>query len=295
MQWNNPAVVNPDGAEGNHAYGSLLWEKYTAAVTDTDYTARITVLGNVYISNLARQPEISYDAFFDLQNNIAYDHFGGNSPGLYSRETGRNFYGNAINNYTLGGPQSNTQHGTISVSAGLSAVYTEGNTGCTIPEGDSTWCAGAGWQQELTDISQRSPTKFTTTGVYVSTSPITTKAAALAVVQSAGASVPNHDSIDLELIDCFVNETSCTQDGAVPYPSGWPTYATPAPPTDTDLDGMPDSWECTKGLNPAINDSTQDKDEDGYTNIENYLHDLTDKSFSLDLNCIFPPNPIKIE
>jgi PKD repeat protein len=43
------------------------------------------------------------------------------------------------------------------------------------------------------------------------------------------------------------------------------------PETDSDLDGMPDAWEATYGLNPNFpNDAGYDKDGDGLTNLEEY-------------------------
>ncbi|MCG8673625.1 MAG: GlyGly-CTERM sorting domain-containing protein [Pseudomonadales bacterium] len=48
--------------------------------------------------------------------------------------------------------------------------------------------------------------------------------------------------------------------------------ATESAPTDSDDDGMPDSWEQNRGLNPAAMDHNGDDDGDGYTNIEEYLH-----------------------
>ena len=39
---------------------------------------------------------------------------------------------------------------------------------------------------------------------------------------------------------------------------------------DTDKDLMPDFWETTYGLNPAVNDANGDLDNDGWTNLEEY-------------------------
>nr|WP_298998250.1 hypothetical protein [uncultured Allomuricauda sp.] len=41
---------------------------------------------------------------------------------------------------------------------------------------------------------------------------------------------------------------------------------------DTDKDGMPDEWEIANGFNPDIDDSADDNDGDGYTNVEEYLN-----------------------
>jgi hypothetical protein len=46
-----------------------------------------------------------------------------------------------------------------------------------------------------------------------------------------------------------------------------------AAPPDTDGDGMPDAWESARGLNPAAADHNGDDDADGYTNVEEYLHE----------------------
>jgi hypothetical protein len=56
---------------------------------------------------------------------------------------------------------------------------------------------------------------------------------------------------------------------------GYPPLAGGTPPVDSDHDGMPDDWEKQKGLDPnAPGDAAQDRDGDGYTNIEEYLHSL---------------------
>lgn len=57
----------------------------------------------------------------------------------------------------------------------------------------------------------------------------------------------------------------------------------PAAPTDTDNDGMPDAWEIANGLNPnaADHNGTQLSKKftgiEGFTNLECYLNELSDK------------------
>jgi hypothetical protein len=56
----------------------------------------------------------------------------------------------------------------------------------------------------------------------------------------------------------------------------------PAPPVDTDSDGMPDAWETAHGLNPGVQDhngselSVPETGVAGYTNLEVYLNQLAD-------------------
>ena len=43
---------------------------------------------------------------------------------------------------------------------------------------------------------------------------------------------------------------------------------------DTDGDGLPDAWEIEHGLNPNVANSNGDFDNDGYTDLEEYLNEL---------------------
>ena len=61
---------------------------------------------------------------------------------------------------------------------------------------------------------------------------------------------------------------------------GWDRYPSivRSPGFDTDRDGMPDEWERNFGLNPNDPvDGNQDRDEDGFTNLEDYLNGLTER------------------
>jgi hypothetical protein len=42
---------------------------------------------------------------------------------------------------------------------------------------------------------------------------------------------------------------------------------------DSDFDRMPDNWELEHGLNPLVDDASEDPDEDGRTNLDEYLGD----------------------
>ena len=47
------------------------------------------------------------------------------------------------------------------------------------------------------------------------------------------------------------------------------------PPADEDKDGMPDAWETARNLDPANPaDGNLDRDNDGFTNVEEYLNSL---------------------
>ena len=56
--------------------------------------------------------------------------------------------------------------------------------------------------------------------------------------------------------------------------SPWPTLSSTTAPTDTDGDGMPDTWENAHGLNPNDASDGNTVGSDGYTNLENYLNGI---------------------
>ena len=83
------------------------------------------------------------------------------------------------------------------------------------------------------------------------------------------------DAVDERLLGDFFDGGSYDANNIGQFPN-LQTYNVPA---DTDLDGMPDDWEIAHGLDP--NDSTdhnQDRDDDGYTNIEEWINDPTPAS-----------------
>lgn len=55
---------------------------------------------------------------------------------------------------------------------------------------------------------------------------------------------------------------------------GWPELNSAPAPADTDHDGMPDSWEKARSLDPANPDDRNKVSADGYTMLEMYLNGL---------------------
>jgi hypothetical protein len=62
---------------------------------------------------------------------------------------------------------------------------------------------------------------------------------------------------------------------------GWDPYPSVVRPAgfDTDEDGMPDAWERKVNLNPMDPaDGNEDRNKDGFTNLEEYLNNLTQQN-----------------
>ncbi len=109
----------------------------------------------------------------------------------------------------------------------------------------------------------------------------TSAAAYTDVLANAGANLPVRDAVDARIVTETTNGTASVigatsgKAGIIDLPSdvgGWPTYASGTAPTDTDGDGMPDSWESVNGTSPGVADNNSDPDGDGYTNLEEYLN-----------------------
>ncbi|RYZ13758.1 MAG: pectate lyase, partial [Sphingobacteriales bacterium] len=58
---------------------------------------------------------------------------------------------------------------------------------------------------------------------------------------------------------------------------GWPTLSSIPAPLDTDGDGMPDSWEIAKGLDPKKANANQKDLSTAYDNIEVYINSLVNE------------------
>ena len=96
------------------------------------------------------------------------------------------------------------------------------------------------------------------------------------VLGQAGATLPKRDPVDVRVVN-MVRAGKCARgNGIIDLPQdvgGWPEYASSPAPVDSDHDGMPDQWEEMYGLNSGDpSDAAGDTDDDGYTNIEEYLN-----------------------
>lgn len=113
-----------------------------------------------------------------------------------------------------------------------------------------------------------------------------TDSAFVSVTGYGGASL-KRDAVDKRIIDNILNGTVSVTKGSNGSTGGyidsqndvggWPayTYDESSVPADTDNDGMPDSWEMSKGLNPNdVSDGKTTSLGEGYTNLEVYLNSI---------------------
>ena len=96
-----------------------------------------------------------------------------------------------------------------------------------------------------------------------------------AVLERAGATRPARDDVDLRMVEAVRTRSGQLLKNDPAKVGGWPELAATAPPPDRDADGMADAWEVEMGLNPDDPaDGVADADGDGWTNFEEYLHQL---------------------
>jgi pectate lyase len=128
-------------------------------------------------------------------------------------------------------------------------------------------------EQPATELAERLPAPEVTTDSAVQ--------AYDRVLANVGATLPERDEVDTLLISHVQDQTGVlitTEADLVAEGisnEGYGTLADGTPPPDVDRDGMADAWEDENGLDSADPaDGVLDADDDGYTNLEEYLNAL---------------------
>ena len=244
--------------KGAHGYGSLI---------RTD--GHVSFHHNLYAHNRTRCPRPGTygnedpGIRFDFRNNVIYDWI--DSGGYTAADPVTMNY---IGNYGKPGPSTVKNH-VYSLGIGGSdraRVYPAGNVveGVNNPTGDP-WLVIKG-VRELNKMEKPIASGSVTTH--------TAEEAYRLVLAQAGAVLPHRDAVDRRVVEQVRNGTGRVIDSQDEV-GGWPEYASADPPQDSDLDGMPDTWEKAQGLNPNDpSDAVTDKDGNGYTNIEGYINGL---------------------
>lgn len=271
IQWCiiSEGLMAANHSEGPHSMGILLGEKLTS----------VSVHHNLVAHNRRRYPEAKSrdNGVIDYVNNLAYNYGGG----IATVEDGDGHVKlNYVGNYVKRGPSSSTStyemnyipetydDGTV---RGVS-LYLKGNIGPhrlsdTDPE------------TNVLDATDKADSRLRILSAPNATEPITTTTAQQAyeeVLAKAGARFPHLDSVDQRIINDVKNGTGALINDETVV-GGWPVLAAGTPPVDTDHDGIPDSWESARGLNPDnAADAVTDRNGDGYLNIEEYINGLVE-------------------
>ena len=95
-------------------------------------------------------------------------------------------------------------------------------------------------------------------------------------LRADGTWFQRRDAIDARVIADFHNGTHRRLDNQKDV-GGYAVIAGGTAPADSDSDGMPDAWEEKWGLNVQVDNSSEDTDNDGYTDIEEFLNGTSPK------------------
>ncbi len=251
--------------KGAHGYGSLA-----RAVGGVSFHH------NLWAHNTARNPRLGDNygkppfPTFDVRANVMYD-YGSMCSGM----TGDILSVNYVGNYIKPGPSSNRARAPIVFTDTADAKYfIAGN----VVEGRPEWTAD---NRALFDRTESRGRRLVTVVPRPFDAPKVTEAGAraalLAVLESAGANRPVRDAVDARIVAEVRRGAGAIIDSQWEV-GGWPVYRPARPPADADRDGMPDEWEKARGLNPRdAGDAAGDRNNDGYTNLEEYLNERAAK------------------
>lgn len=265
VQWTliTESLHNSTHPKGGHGLGSIFGGHTTG------FHPRITMHNCLYAHHWARNPHFAGDregnapgSLGDFRNNVIYDWGRLASHNSNPQYTSVNYIGN----YLKPGPSTREDQRTVGLTTGSEngRFYLEGNHLTTLPEADEdNWL--------MADTGRG----FTRLEEPLEAPPVPTVDARTAyeqVLERSGAWP--RDAVDARVIDQVRNGTGRIIDSVndIIALGGWPTYESTEAPQDSSGDGMPDEWKIERGLDPNAFDAHGDRNGDGYTNLEEYLH-----------------------
>lgn len=253
--------------KGPHSKGMLIGK---------NNVDRISVHHNYFAHNDARNPKIAIDVRAEVVNNVIYN-YGSNATIL-----GPGAEVNAIGNIYETGADTELENNTGELVSGVIIdsedgsdflLYVEDNIGPgRLTNSGDEWDVVSGDDAERYRSPEPVP-GFNPTGIQEDA----VENISEVVLANAGANIPELDPIDQRVIQHFRDKDGSIIDSQNEV-GGWVEMSDGVAAIDTDGDGMPDDWEQDQGLNAQdAADGNLDQDNDGYTNIEEYLNQLFEK------------------
>jgi hypothetical protein len=278
----------------NHSFGSTIGGLNS------------TFMRNLWACNISRNPSVGMYGDFGFVNNVIFNWWNRSADGGDHRSLF-----NFINNYYKPGPitplnepisyrilkpEANRDKND---SLHFGKAYVNGN----IIEGNervtkNNWDGGVQLEgRNHPEILQQIRVNQPFPMAHVTT--MTAKEAYAYVLDHVGATLPSRDPVDTRVVEQVRTGKILYKEGGktnignrfikrrlpedsykkgiitdVSQVGGYPDYKG-SPYKDSDNDGMPDAWELKHGLNPknAV-DATADRDQDGYTNIEEFINSV---------------------
>ncbi|WP_339709515.1 hypothetical protein [uncultured Kriegella sp.] len=226
-------------------------------------TSNISYYGNFFAHNGERNIRsnnpLSDQLDFEMINNIVYGATWFTNPSLGTKFSVVNNKYKASREVSVRANALVNGENDGTGSAGNTHAYIEGNIN---PAGRSQWSSNLN--------SYIKSSAFASSGTSVmSANELETK-----VLPKVGASYPTRDAVDKRLVNQY-DAGNGTLNGSGSYPSMSNTSRSSG--YDSDGDGMADEWEQSMGLDSNdASDANQDRNGDGYTNLEDFLNDEVD-------------------
>jgi len=235
----------------------------------------ITLRNSVIAHSVQGSPSIFADGPFHVVNNVIYDW---QNFGTAIQNHGSGTRVNLIGNQYKTGPITNKSRYAVGMEKTMNPagyVYVADNIGPFRPNSNTAeWAiVGSGYTTNSSywtipaSTSLRRSTPWPDSPVPVV--PISSSTVMTTILNGAGATKPSRSSSDSTVIK-EIKEGKSSQ--AKSKLSDLSKNTKPA--TDTDRDGMPDSWEKAQGLNPknASDANLPHKNGKGYSNLEEFLN-----------------------
>jgi hypothetical protein len=282
--------------KGPHGYGGIWGGSYSS------------FHHNIIAHHTTRTPrfagardEANWNEHVDYRNNVIYN-WASNSAygGEPSDIDGAKAQINIVDNFYKSGPatadskkyrilEPYEQEG-----AGYSYFYIDGNFvyGSEAVTNDN-WTDGVQGVTEEEKTQMRKDTPFE----YSMMTEHSAQEAFEYTLRNAGCLMPQRDDIDERIVNEISMGTATYGNGIIDSQDevgGYPVIEDTPPPDDTDHDGMSDAWEIDNGLDPEDpSDGPIDSNNNGYTNLEEYLNELVEHT--LVSNVEYIPQPVGLE
>ncbi len=285
----------------NHAFGSTLGGE------------NCTFMRNLWADNAARNPSIGWNGIFNFANNVVFN-WNHRSTDGGDYKASYNIINNYYKPGPVTDLKEPISYRILKPESGRSklkyVVFGRAHVTGNIIEGNDrvtkdNWDGGIQLENkkgELMSFEEAKPyfaaMKTDKPFPMAPISIIPTRDAYSYVLQNAGAILPKRDAVDARVVEQVRTGKISYKEGVklpetqfkhrklpidsyklgiITDPSqvgGYPEYKG-KPYKDSDKDGLPDEWETKNGLNPKDpSDSAKDRNNDGYSNIEEYLNSL---------------------
>lgn len=288
VQWSvfSEGLYNAGHGKGNRSYGGVWGGQYSSF----HHNLIAHQNGRAIRFNGARAHDVN--ALVDYRNNVVYNAGTHNAAAGGDVEiVGGESKINLVNNYYKAGPATPSNYSFIqadidvSKSKGRGQFYVDGNVMTNNSQKTANNWSGVDFSKitaaNLDVDVAKSALPFPITHALPSESAET---AYEKVLKGVGAILPQRDGIDKRIINetatgtAFAIGATSGKGGIIDNPDevgGWETQIQTTGETDTDGDGIPDSWEIAHGMNPNDATDRNNINASGYTQLEEYINSIT--------------------